>query len=147
MPSAAGPKFGGGVDTASFCGRVDPKKGGGWDLEARITLHHLTHACQKCVAKYREALYGRVYGILVELAGADPTFQADFVRYFVETDDRNPLEWRFQGKFGFGGKLHKLARGRHEVSCYPEDLDHGGRGELLRVVNERLALEFPPAGV
>jgi hypothetical protein len=144
MPSAAGPKFGGGVDTASFCGRVDPKKGGGWDLEVRITLHHLTHACRKCVPKYREALYERAYGILIELAGADPTFKADFVRFFVEKPESG-IEWRFQGRFGSGGKFHRVQRGLHEVTCYPEDL--GKVGGLLKTVNERLALEFPPGGV
>lgn len=146
-----GPKFGGGVDTPSLCGRV--RVGQGWDLQVRITEHHLDkNTCKACLAKYRDlmrlpALYGRVYHVLVELAGADPAAEADFVRYFAEaTEDQPPREWRFQGKFGSGGKLHKVPHG-HEVTCYPEDLDRGGRGELLRVVNEALALlgpEFKP---
>jgi hypothetical protein len=42
--------YGGGIDTASLCGRVVE----GWDLEVEITRHHLSHACPACVAKYTE---------------------------------------------------------------------------------------------
>jgi hypothetical protein len=44
-------KLGGGIDSPSLCKRVDAGKG--WDLEARITQHHLNHACPTCVAEYR----------------------------------------------------------------------------------------------
>lgn len=46
-----GPKYGGGVDTASLCGHVP--EGNGWDLKVRLTEHHLQHnACKKCLAAY-----------------------------------------------------------------------------------------------
>lgn len=49
-----GPKLGGGIDTASLCGRVPAHKG--WDLNVRLTEHHLTHnTCKKCLELYREA--------------------------------------------------------------------------------------------
>ncbi len=49
----------GGVDTASFCGRVKPsgeKGGNGWDLKVRITEHHLKHCCPKCREEYLAAV-------------------------------------------------------------------------------------------
>jgi hypothetical protein len=50
-PSPVGPKFGGGVDTPSLCGRVPV--GQGWDLEVRITKHHLGNGtCKKCLELY-----------------------------------------------------------------------------------------------
>jgi len=56
---ATGLRLGGGVDTSSFCGRVHPSNtktvGGGWDLNVRITEHHLGHCCPKCAAAYRKA--------------------------------------------------------------------------------------------
>jgi hypothetical protein len=54
----AGLKLGGGIDTSTFCGRVRPledRGGGGWDLNVRITAHHLTHCCPLCAAEYRKA--------------------------------------------------------------------------------------------
>jgi len=47
-----GRKLGGGVDTASLCGRVDPAKGGGWDISAEsvVALDH-PGMCQRCRAK------------------------------------------------------------------------------------------------
>lgn len=45
-----GRKLGGGIDTASLCGRVDK----GWDLEVEITEHHLTHTCAACAEAYRD---------------------------------------------------------------------------------------------
>lgn len=45
-----GQKFGGGVDTGSLCGRV--KAPHGWDLNVELTIHHLKHACPKCVDLY-----------------------------------------------------------------------------------------------
>lgn len=51
--SDAGRKAGGGIDTASLCGRV--KAHGGWDLEVELTDHHLSlNACAECVRRYRE---------------------------------------------------------------------------------------------
>jgi len=53
QPSDVGPKFGGGIDTPSLCGRVPVPQG--WDLEVRISEHHLTkNTCAVCLEKYRE---------------------------------------------------------------------------------------------
>jgi hypothetical protein len=43
----------GGVDTPSLCGHVKPERGG-WDVNVKITEHHLSHACPKCVEAYRK---------------------------------------------------------------------------------------------
>lgn len=51
-----GPKYGGGVDTPSLCGHIDPERLGGWDLEVGISDAHLEHACSKCREKYLEAI-------------------------------------------------------------------------------------------
>jgi hypothetical protein len=56
-----GPKLGGGITTPSLCGRVRPTNDiangvrglGGWDLNVKITEHHLSHACVLCVQVYR----------------------------------------------------------------------------------------------
>lgn len=47
-----GQMFSGGADTPALCGRLIDK--GGWDLNVEITEHHLGHACQACVEKYRK---------------------------------------------------------------------------------------------
>lgn len=60
-----GPKFGGGIDTPSLCERV--RAGHGWDLEVRITEHHLSHACPKCVEEYRKVQSGEVIHMTVEV--------------------------------------------------------------------------------
>jgi len=44
----------GGVDTPSLCGHVDPHKFGGWDVNVKITEHHLSHCCPKCLEVYRK---------------------------------------------------------------------------------------------
>lgn len=49
IPDGEARKFGGGATTPALCGRVVA-----WDLEVGITPHHLTHACTRCVAVYRE---------------------------------------------------------------------------------------------
>jgi hypothetical protein len=43
----------GGVDTPSLCGHVNPTPGG-WDVNVKITEHHLSHACPRCVEAYRK---------------------------------------------------------------------------------------------
>jgi hypothetical protein len=44
----AGRKLGGGITSKSLCTRVDR----GWDLDVKITKHHLTHSCRDCVKAY-----------------------------------------------------------------------------------------------
>ena len=54
--TAAGPKYGGGVDTESLCGRVTPYHGG-WDVDVPVTQDRLGrkgHTCQRCLAKLKE---------------------------------------------------------------------------------------------
>ena len=57
--TAKGLKLVGGVDTPSLCGRVTPK-GGGWDLNVRITDDQLARTrppvCPRCLAEYRKRL-------------------------------------------------------------------------------------------
>jgi hypothetical protein len=58
----AGKKTGGGVDTASLCGRVQPHSQGGWggwDLEAEVAGYPMDretegrrHVCKTCAEKY-----------------------------------------------------------------------------------------------
>lgn len=58
---AAGVKLGGGIDTPSLCGRVDPEKWNGWDVAGVAitdafldgTTNGRRHVCAACVAKYR----------------------------------------------------------------------------------------------
>lgn len=54
--SNAGPlKFGGGIDTASLCGRV--QAGWGWDLAGHVeTLANCHFMCRDCVKAWRESL-------------------------------------------------------------------------------------------
>ena len=50
--TAAGPKYRGGADTESLCGRKM-----GWDLETAITPLQLQgHTCVACLKAYREAV-------------------------------------------------------------------------------------------
>jgi hypothetical protein len=125
------------VDTPSLCGRV--KETQGWDLEVRISEHHIKHnACRKCREMYlklvaAEKFYDRVYDLLVEI-GAPADAKADFLQYFMA--DRAISEWRFQGKLGFGGKFWRSARG-HEITCYNEDSSKG-RDELIARTNRRI---------
>jgi hypothetical protein len=49
----------GGVNTDSLCGKVrplGPEVGscGGWDVNVKITDHHLTHCCPTCADLYRK---------------------------------------------------------------------------------------------
>jgi len=48
----AGPKYGGGIDTGTLCGR-DFR---GWDLQPEINEQRLTSGCKKCVELYKKAL-------------------------------------------------------------------------------------------
>lgn len=57
----------------------------------------------------------------------------DFVRYAQEEE---PLEFRFQGKLGFGGKLYFALPPR--VSCYPED-ETPDRKEMVDHANQFLS--------
>ena len=53
----AGRKLGGGIDTPSLCGRVQPPNG--WDLAYGITPERIAHprvTCKRCADLYEEPL-------------------------------------------------------------------------------------------
>ncbi len=48
-----GRKLGGGIDTPSLCGRVQPPpKSNGWDIGVRFSDHHPL-ACPRCIEIYK----------------------------------------------------------------------------------------------
>jgi hypothetical protein len=55
-----GRKTSGGIDTKSLCGRVDPTKGGGWDLSEKciISIYH-PHMCPRCKGLLEKRLANR----------------------------------------------------------------------------------------
>lgn len=74
--TAAGRKLGGGVDTASLCGRVQPPYG--WDLESKVDLLKGS-VCLACVAalcaaerEAQDAELRRLYGVPYEALGLEP---------------------------------------------------------------------------
>lgn len=92
-------------------------------------------------ADMTEDLYKKCWSLLVRHAGAskDPRDAERFVQYCVET--RGPLEYRFIGEFGYGGKFRRYD-GRLYIDCYPEDLTKR-RQKILDHVN-RLLAEITP---
>lgn len=62
--------------------------------------------------------YRDVYAVLVELGGANINNRADFVHHY--TTNPEACEWRFCGRFGFGGKFYRCWD-RCYVSMYSED--------------------------
>lgn len=62
--------------------------------------------------------YRDVYAVLVELGGANINNRADFVHNY--TTNPEACEWRFCGRFGFGGKFYRCWD-RYYVSMYSED--------------------------
>jgi hypothetical protein len=81
-----------------------------------------------------EKASNKIYDILVEI-GANERYRKDFVR--VHSTDENQLEWRFQGKLGFGGKFWNdwndiENRPLWRVTCYSEDKNP----ETLQIIEE-----------
>jgi hypothetical protein len=85
--------------------------------------------------------YKRAYAILVELGGALPFWEEQFVHYFT-TESGDTLEWRFQGKFGYGGKFWRRYNNVHDVTCYSEDITNE-RKKLIKEINKRLKALTP----
>jgi len=92
--------------------------------------------------------YKAAYAILVKFGRADPRHTDAFVREFTE-ESKNVsgyIEWRFQGKFGFGGKFWRRPNGyndgtptyNHDVNYYAEDRTEE-RDNLQADINDRLA--------
>jgi hypothetical protein len=78
------------------------------------------------------------YTILVEECGASEGWRDLFVAQMVGSW---PLEYRFQGGLGFGGKFRsRLEEGgwRHYVDCYRED-ETSERLAMIRRANARRA--------
>jgi len=81
-----------------------------------------------------------VYDVLVQHCGARDDDQR---AWFIEGVQRQqeaglgPVEWRFMGALGFGGKF-RIAHGRVYVDCYPEDETNERRGRIA-VANHLLA--------
>ena len=81
----------------------------------------------------------KVYDILFGICGANPLERERFYQYFKNTE--LPLEWRFQGKLGFGGKFYKTHEKMY-VSCYPEDMNPKRMSVITRA-NNKLAQITP----
>ena len=77
------------------------------------------------------------WNVLVALGGASEGMRAEFVRAVEEHDPAYPFEFRFQGAFGFGGKV-RMKEGYFQVDYYPEDKTDE-RQRKLAAVNENLA--------
>ena len=78
------------------------------------------------MASYRDL----VYDILVEDGGASEEMRDAFKQGFLRMEEYR--EWRFQGHFGFGGKLYRDI-GRWRVDYYIED-----RTPQLDALRERM---------
>ena len=79
-------------------------------------------------------LFGRVYAVLVEHAGANPEDRGGFIRAHTDRSGCAVEEWRFQGRLGFGGKYRG---GTNTVDYYPEDMTPD-RETVRRRVNTAL---------
>lgn len=79
--------------------------------------------------------YRDVYAVLVEIGGANPANQADFVHHY--TTNLEVCEWRFCGRFGFGGKFYRTPH-RCYVAYYSEDRTHD-LDMQIDAMNERIA--------
>jgi hypothetical protein len=83
----------------------------------------------------------RVYRVLCEYGGAkdSPGEIQSFIAYITDPNCHQ-LEWRFQGHFGFGGKLYHQG-GRLYAGYYPEDVTPA-RELLLERLNEELDTQY-----
>jgi hypothetical protein len=75
--------------------------------------------------------------VLVEECGWQPSDDdRQMFTYHYDQADHEPLEYRFMGKLGFGGKLHMVGE-RLYVTCYPEDYTQA-RLQMIASANQRL---------
>lgn len=58
-----------------------------------------------------------IYDLLVTIGGANEDDRSSFIYHHCE-DEYGCSEWRFRGKFGFGGKYRSYS---NCVTYYPED--------------------------
>lgn len=89
--------------------------------------------------KLSEKIANKIYDILVEI-GAPERMRDAFVDTHMIYHDQ--LEWRFQGKLGFGGKFwneysYLEEKPKWRVSCYSED-ETPERERIIEETNEKL---------
>lgn len=79
-----------------------------------------------------------IWNVLVAVCGANRD-EDEFSSFEAYIEERESLEYRFQGKLGFGGKVW-IDRDRPfgEIGCYEED-ETPERLEMIKNANELLA--------
>jgi hypothetical protein len=77
-------------------------------------------------------IIAEIFDILVDECGARESEREDFFHHWPEC-----VEYRFQGKLGFGGKVF-CSGGKVWVSCYLED-ETPERNEIIKRANDRIA--------
>jgi len=84
-----------------------------------------------------EVFWNKVYDVLVEECQAyDENYErANFVQQ--QSEKNHPMEWRFCGSLGFGGKFWRQS-GELYVTCYKED-ETPERLAAINKAKERLA--------
>lgn len=82
----------------------------------------------------RKEKYEKIYDLLVSVGGADESDKQDFVYHHFESKN-GCREWRFCGKFGFGGKYRSET---NTVTLYPEDKTPE-RVKLIKKINQELS--------
>lgn len=95
--------------------------------------------------KFDAELASSVFNLLVEIGGADDNCRQNFIRYFSggEKYSSGSYEYRFQGHFGFGGKL-RFNGERLYADYYLED-QSPQRDEILSKLNTRLERLLRPS--
>lgn len=87
-----------------------------------------------------------MWRILVEMGGAHPSHEVEFMHYLTKEVGMFAHEFRFQGHLGFGGKFHNGTNYRFSdkgepywyVSCYLED-ETPERKKLIEQMDHALA--------
>lgn len=92
--------------------------------------------------KMTKQMANKIYDILVGLGGASPneSDRSNFIYHHVKSKD-GCTEYRFGGKFGFGGKYRSLT---NSVDCYSED-ENPYRIELIDKINQELKTLATPS--
>ena len=78
----------------------------------------------------------KIFDVLVRECGADEEARQYFIDYCRQ--HTGPIEFRFQGDLGFGGKFRRNSEGMR-VDCYPEDMTEERR-QMIVQANRRFGL-------
>jgi hypothetical protein len=78
-----------------------------------------------------------VWSVLVAIGGAVESMRENFIYAVKEHNPSFPFEYRFQGHFGFGGKV-RMKDGYFQADYYPEDRTDE-REKKLTTLNHNLA--------